>query len=81
MPVRYLSSSAVSRPSYMDAGVAALRKALLRAKINIYDERIVALLNRLQNVHDIFGAWEWHDRLLSIAREYGLNADRMRLAA
>lgn len=81
VPVRFLSGSVPGRPSYMDAGITALRKALLRAKINVYDERIVALLSCLQNVHDIFGVWEWHDRLLSIAHEYGLDAERLRLAA
>jgi hypothetical protein len=81
VPVRYLLGPALGRPPYMDAGVAALRKALLRAKINVYDERTVSLLSCLQNVHDVFGIWEWHDRLMSIAREYGLNAERMRRVA
>jgi hypothetical protein len=38
VPVRYLSGPALGRPSYMDAGIAALRKALLRARINVYDD-------------------------------------------
>lgn len=81
VPVRYLSGPALGRPPYMDAGIAALRKALLRARINVYDDRTVALLSCLQNVHDAFGVWEWHDRLLSIALEYGLSSECMRLAA
>jgi len=59
----------------MDAGVAALCKALLNAGIDIYDKRTVALLVCLQNVHDIYGVWDWADRLLSIAREYGLSRE------
>lgn len=81
VPVRYLNSSAFPHPSYMEAGVAALRKALLKAKINVYEERTVALLSCLQNVHDAFGVWEWQDRLQSIAREFGLVADRLKAAA
>lgn len=65
----------------MDVGIVALRKALLRAKLNVYDERTVDLLSCLQNVHDAFGVWEWHDRLLSIAREFSLDGERLRLAA
>jgi hypothetical protein len=81
VPVRYLLGPALGRPHYMDAGIVALRKALLRAKINVYDQRTVSLLSCLQNVHDVFGIWEWRDRLKSIAREYSLNADRMRRVA
>jgi hypothetical protein len=81
VPVRYLRGPALGRPSFMDAGIAALRKALLRARINVYDDRTVSLLSCLQNVHDAFGVWEWCDRLLSIAREYGLSSECMRLAA
>lgn len=81
VPVRYLVGPALSHPSYMDAGIAALRKALLKAKINVYDERTVALLSCLQNVHDAFGVWEWQDRLRSIAREFGLVADHLKVAA
>ena len=43
----------------MDVGIAALKKALLRARINIYDPATVDLLSCLQNVHDVFGPWEW----------------------
>ena len=81
VPVRYLIGTELSHPQYMDAGIAALRKALVKAKINVYDERTVALLSCLQNVHDAFGVWEWQERLLSIAREFGLVADRLKAAA
>ena len=80
VPVRYVFGSA-SHPHYMDAGIAALRKALLKAKINVYEERTVALMSCLQNVHDAFGVWEWKDRLQSIAREFGLVTDRLKVAA
>jgi NADH:ubiquinone oxidoreductase subunit E len=62
-------------------GVAALKKALLHSKINVYDPQTVSLLSCLQNVHDVFGVWEWRDRLQSIARQFGLNAGRVRNAA
>jgi hypothetical protein len=77
IPVRYLPGSGTGWPWYMNTGVAALSKALLRARINVHDQRTVALLSCLQNVHDIFGVWEWPDRLASIAREYGLNSERI----
>lgn len=80
VPVRYVIGSA-NHPHYMDAGIAALRKALLKAKINVYEERTVALMSCLQNVHDAFGVWEWQDRLQSIAREFGLAADGLKAAA
>jgi hypothetical protein len=63
VPVRHLMSAAINRPFYMAVGIAALRRALLRAKINVYDDRTIALLSCLQNVHDIFGVWEWRERL------------------
>jgi hypothetical protein len=64
VPVRYLLGTTLGRPVHMDVGIAALRKALMRAQINVCDERTVALLSCLQNVHDAFGVWERHDRLL-----------------
>ncbi|MGF6370487.1 hypothetical protein OKW40_003237 [Paraburkholderia sp. RAU6.4a] len=64
----------------MDVGLAALKKALLRARMNVYDPVTIALLSCLQNVQDVFGTWEWHDRLGSIAREFGLSAERLRSA-
>jgi hypothetical protein len=81
VPVRYIGKSPVEVPAYMDVGVAALKKALLRARINVYDPVTIALLSCLQNVHDVFGTWEWRDRLGSIAREFGLSTERLRCAA
>jgi len=74
VPVRYVDKPATVVPAYMDAGVAALRKALLKARVNIYDPTTVELLSCLQNVHDAFGVWEWRDRLASIARQFALSA-------
>jgi hypothetical protein len=81
VPVRYISKQANEMPAYMDVGVAALKRALLRSKINVYDPQTVSLLSCLQNVHDAFGVREWGDRLQSIAREFGLNADILTNAA
>ncbi|MEM5331480.1 hypothetical protein VSR34_33630 [Paraburkholderia sp. JHI2823] len=36
-----------------------LKKALLRAHIDVYDLATVNLLSCLQNVHGVFGVWEW----------------------
>jgi len=81
VPVRYLIGHELNHPAYMDAGIAALRKALLKARINVYNVRTVALLSCLQNVHDVFGVWEWQDRLVSIAREFDLVAGQLKVAA
>ncbi|MDP9158566.1 MAG: hypothetical protein M3O74_30520 [Pseudomonadota bacterium] len=81
VPVRFLLTNSAYIPAYMDAGVAALKRALLRAKVNVYSEETVELLSCLQNVHDVFGIWEWNDRLLSIARQFGLSASLMQHAA
>lgn len=81
VPVRYLGADTRTVPSYMDVGVAALARALLRSHINVYDTRTVELLSCLQNVHDAFGAWEWRDRLASIARRFGLSAELLKSAA
>jgi hypothetical protein len=81
IPVRYIGKPPAEVPAYMDVGIAALRKALLRARINIYDPSTVELLSCLQNVHDVFGTWEWHDRLASIARQFGLSATQVKSAA
>jgi len=75
--VRYVDKPATDVPPYMDAGVAALKKALLKARVNIYDPTTVNLLSCLQNVHDVFGIWEWRERFMSIARQFGLSADRL----
>jgi hypothetical protein len=77
VPVRYIDKPPTAVPAYMDAGVAALRKALLRARVNVYDPTTVSLLSCLQNVHDAFGVWEWHERLASISRQFELSAARL----
>ncbi|RKE25376.1 hypothetical protein B0G76_6906 [Paraburkholderia sp. BL23I1N1] len=81
VPVRYIGKASVEVPAYMDAGVSALKKALLHANLNVYDPATVTLLSCLQNVHDVFGTWEWHERLGSIARQFGLSAKRLKSAA
>jgi hypothetical protein len=81
IPIRHLLAPVNSLPAYMDAGIAALRRALLRARVNAYDVETVKLLSCLQNVHDVFGIWEWRDRLVSIARQFGLNAGQVQHAA
>jgi hypothetical protein len=80
IPVRCVNQQQDEVPAYMAVGVAALKKALLRSKINVYDPQTVSLLSCLQNVHDVFGVWEWGDRLQSIARQFGLNAGQVRNA-
>jgi hypothetical protein len=77
VPVRFLARASNEIPAYMDAGVAALKKALLRAHINVYDSTTIALLSCLQNVHDVFGTSEWQERLICIARQFGLSAERV----
>ena len=81
IPVRYIGKPPVDVPAYMDVGVLALKKALLRARINIYDPLTVELLSCLQNVHDVFARWEWDERLGSIARQFGLSAECIKHAA
>jgi hypothetical protein len=81
IPVRYLNRPTQEIPASMDVGVTALKKALLRSKINVYDPVTIDLLSCLQNVHDVFGIWEWRERLQSIARQFGLNSDLVRSAA
>jgi hypothetical protein len=77
VPVRYVGYEQHQYPAYMDAGVAALKKALVDSRVDISNPATVALLSALQNVHDVFGTWEWNDRLRSIAREFGLSAHRV----
>ena len=81
IPVRFIGKTPAEMPAYMDVGVSALKKALLRSRINVYDPATVNLLSCLQNVHDVFGTWEWLERLNSIARQFGLSADRLKSAA
>jgi hypothetical protein len=81
IPVRYIGRETSEVPLYMDVGVAALKKALLRAHINIYDPATINLLSCLQNVHDVFGVWEWRERLRSIAVQFGLSSEQVKDAA
>lgn len=81
VPVRYISPSATKVPPYMDTGIVALKRALLHARINVYDAATIDLLSCLQNVHDIFGRWEWEDRLCSIARRFDLSTEFLKTAA
>jgi hypothetical protein len=81
VPIRLINRAPEQIPAYMDVGVAALKRALLRSRINVYDPTTVELLSCLQNVHDVFGKWEWRDRFGSIARQFGLSADRLKSAA
>jgi hypothetical protein len=75
VPIRYIGRAPNEIPAYMDIGVSALKKALLRSRINVYDPSMISLLSCLQNVHDVFGRWEWADRLRSIARQFGLESN------
>jgi hypothetical protein len=81
VPIRFIAKPPEQVPAYMDVGVAALRRALLRARINVFDPNTVELLSCLQNVHDVFGRWEWRERLTSIARQFGLSAELLKTAA
>jgi hypothetical protein len=81
VPIRFINKAPERVPAYMDVGVAALKRALLRSRINVYDPTTVELLSCLQNVHDVFGKWEWRDRFTSIARQFGLSVDRLKSAA
>ncbi|MEX3964395.1 hypothetical protein AB4Y42_19635 [Paraburkholderia sp. EG286B] len=81
IPVRFIGRETNDVPLYMDVGVAALKKALLRAHINVYDPATINLLSCLQNVHDVFGVWEWRERLCSIAAQFGLSPEQLKDAA
>ncbi len=81
VPIRYIAKPPEQVPAYMDVGIAALRRALLRARINVFNPNTVELLSCLQNVHDVFGKWEWRERLTSIARQFGLSAQILKTAA
>jgi hypothetical protein len=75
VPIRYVGrKDKIGIPAYMDPGIAALESALRKAKVNIDEEGMPDFLSKLQNVHDIFGTWEWKERFISIAKEYGLDA-------
>lgn len=81
VPIRYLTKPREDVPAYMDIGVAALKRALLRSRIDVSDPMTVELLSCLQNVHDVFGTWEWNERLASIARQFALSAESLEAAA
>jgi hypothetical protein len=81
VPIRYVGKARDAVPAYMDVGIHALRRALLRSNINVYDQTTVDLLSCLQNVHDVFGKWEWRERFSSIARQFDLSSDRLKAAA
>jgi hypothetical protein len=76
VPVRFLLAFASGWTTHLDASVTALRSALLRARVNVYDEQTVALLSELQDLHDLSGLREWPERLRSIARDHGLDCGR-----
>jgi hypothetical protein len=81
VPIRYIAKAQEGVPAYMDVGVAALKRALLRSRINVCDPTTVELLSCLQNVHDAFGKWEWRERLASIACQFGLSPELLKTAA
>ncbi|WP_250469772.1 hypothetical protein [Caballeronia sp. GAFFF2] len=73
VPVRFVLTEPTRVPAYMDAGVAALKQALSRSRIDVNSNITIELLSCLQNVHDVFGIWEWADRLRSTAKQFGLS--------
>ena len=73
VPVRYISTHMKDVPQHLRAGADALKRALMRAHIDIEDTLTVSLLTRLQTLHDAFGVWEWRRRLKSIASGFGLS--------
>jgi hypothetical protein len=80
VPIRYIGrENKIGIPSYMDPGIAALERALRNANVNIDEDGMPDFLSKLQNVHDIFGTWEWKERFNSIAKEYGLDASSVNL--
>ena len=81
VPVLFIGASALAAPSYMDVGIMALKRALLRSQINVYNPATIELLSYLQNVHDVFDKREWRDGLASVARQFGLCADLLEHAA
>jgi hypothetical protein len=81
VPVLFVGAAANVAPSYMEVAIRALKRALLRSRINVYDPSTVELLSCLQNAHDVLGNWEWRDRLESIACQFGLCADLLEHAA
>jgi hypothetical protein len=81
VPVLFIGASALAAPAYMDVGIMALKRALLRSQINVYNPATIELLSYLQNVHDVFDKRERRDGLASVARQFGLCADLLEHAA
>jgi hypothetical protein len=81
IPVRFLGSAGTHAPPYMEPGIAALRRALVRSRVNVNDQTTVDLLSCLQNVHDVFANWEWNRRLWQIAVQFGLSPDGLKQVA
>lgn len=73
VPVGLLMKPVEEVPLYMEQGLRALRRALIKGRVNVYDDESVLLLCRLQTVHDAFGPWEWKRRLRAIASEFSLH--------
>lgn len=80
-PVLFIGAASHTAPSYMEAGITALKRALLRSQINVYDPSTIELLSCLQSVHDVTDTWEWRDRLKPIAHQFGLCAELLERAA
>lgn len=80
-PVRFIGKPAIEVPYYLSIGVAALKRALLHARINVYDPATISLLSCLQNMHDAFCVREWREHLQSIARQFDLESDLLRSVA
>ena len=81
IPVLFVGASALAMPSYMNPGLAALKRALLRSQINVYNPATIELLGDLQNIHDVLDKRQWRDGLSSIARQFGLCTDLLEHAA
>ncbi|WP_158939632.1 hypothetical protein [Burkholderia sp. S171] len=81
IPVHFIGGSPLAAPSYMDAGIIALKRGLLRAQINVYNPATIELLSDLQNVHDLLDKRERCVGLASVARKFGLCTDLLERAA
>lgn len=81
IPVFFIGASAIAVPPYMNLGIVALKRALLRSHVNVYNPATIELLGDLQNVHDVLDKRQWRDGLASIARQFGLCADLLEHAA
>ncbi|MFK4441355.1 hypothetical protein ABH944_001193 [Caballeronia udeis] len=79
--VLFLGVAADLAPPHMHAGLTALRRALLRSRINVYNPSTIELLVCLQHVRRAKDRWEWRDRLGPIADQFGLCADLLEQAA